>query len=438
MTSNGTSSVLRPLGLAEAKMASMHELSGNTQTTSVVDLDSYLDEESLKQAVHAWLNTFQILKAVIVENEDRWFYSVKETLEVNDVFSSVTVSDLYAADFKVKDIINDVLDSSNCLIRVEYLRVSDISQSQLCFTFHHAIVDGQSIANLIEAFFNIYSSSLSPDREHLISTPLENYLRPAMQTLDRAGLNASKKSFVFSPIKHKEPTQGMKSRVSNFTHLMLDGTKWHDLKRKCKSLNCTVNTALTYAFLCSVSEVFQKDAIKLAVAVSMRNRGKTPISIEDIGCFIKVLIQEIHIPASLQRFLDDYPETLANSLSALSVIDPESDIPALRQGAAELSKLDSFPIDIAMTNHGVVKLTQNYPEFKVLGYKNLANRNGGNFAIAMHISSLKDQMQCVFTFCETLVHPELVNQLQKVFLENINALPESNFHIEGIYDEALI
>ena len=431
-------SLIRPLGSIESRMAVMHELAGNTQTTSVVDLDVMLDQARLKIAVDLWLQTFEILSSRLVTTKSS-FELHKTDLEAESILSKITLSDNYDLSHATTVCLNSLLLANKALVAVVLLEDAKKQCSHIALTFHHSIVDGLSIATLVESLLGYYQTGVNSlaRNKQTVAPALEQFLslqekgvaeKKLLKTVTNETSIASKETPDDLPVElivpqwKVEESVEISRRSSAYLETCFDHQTMLQLKIVSKELNSTLNTLLTYAFCRAIAELQQRNSISCLTAVSLRNRVQAGINDDVIGCYIKVLPHTVSVSTSLNLFIDSYQQKLSRSAQQLTSVQDDISLVLLRQRAKSLQRIKAFSHDVAMTNHGQLNLMQDYEKFSIIGYRNLANRNGGNFAIALHIASLDHQMSCAFTYSIPLLNTQTAEKIQVLFEQNIKRI----------------
>lgn len=424
MTKNKTT---RPLGIIENRMAVMHTLSGNTQITAVVDFDSLLDKIRLRSALKVLIKEFEILSSRLVETE-LGFNFIASKINIDEIYSSVDLDRNYTLKQATEASLNTLLQVDKNLFRIELLRNLESKLSYILLSFHHSIVDSQAIITLINRLLRHYDEGEDYNfgTLQLIGKPLESYLSqhvsPMLASNKIAGNWAVNKP------------ANLSERRTAYLESFFDLTGLVQLQRLSKRLSCSLNTLLTYAFCSAAASVRNRSNISCQSAVSLRHRTTPNIAMNKIGCYIGVLSLNIDASLQLQEFIASYENQLSYEVKRLVFSQSDDDFLLLRQTRDVMKKTEFFSHDVGMTNQGIVDLVVSYNEFKVLGYRSLVNRNGGNVAIVLHIVTLKEQgMSCAFTYSIPLLNPQTAEDIQAEFKRNIALMLSSE--IEAINEK---
>ncbi|WDD98812.1 condensation domain-containing protein [Thalassomonas actiniarum] len=419
-------SLIRPLGDIESRMALMHELSGNSQTTSVVDFDALLDFDYLKVAVELWLHSYEILSTRVVTTGSGFELHATK-LAAGDICRQLELTRDYDLQQATTLCLNTVLAAEKTVLAVVLMQDSSGQKSHLALTFHHAIVDGLSIATLVESLLDYYVQVTRRQgrlqvNKRPVGPELEQFISPLTQVAESEA--PAQESLTPSwPVEESAPVV---NRQTGYLETSFDQKVLAPLKQLAKEQNSTLNTLLTYAFCRAVAGLQQKNEITCLSAVSMRSRLQAPISEEEIGCYIRVYPHKISVASSLAEFAPGYRQQLSKGIKLLARDSGELNLALMRQGAKGLNDVSVFSHDVAMTNHGQLNLTQQYDGFNIVGYRNMANRNGGVFAIALHIASLDQKMSCAFSYSTPLLSSHTAEEIQALFEQNIQRMLLSN------------
>lgn len=412
---------IRALGTLERKMATLHDVQGNAQTTSLLTLGQQLDETRLAKAMTRWLQLNPALMLTLNNQQDA-FTEAPATGQLHELDLAEVAHDK-ALESLIQAVLNTPLQPQRQLYSVLLIQQQDTEISHIALTCHHALVDGHSLAYLLDQLLHCYHNLTHSERSELA---------PAIESqLERArGTAATLPSHMGWPVvTQAKPAQ----RHTRFCRQIIERDALIVLKAIAKHSDSALNTVLTYILTQAIKQVHSTGKLRLLMAISLRQRTSVKSASSALGCLIAVSALDMPGSANWPTFARQFDQQVAETIDAeLGYVPPmdEQSLLRLRQGVDNPLR---FGCDFAMTNHGVVQFDTARHGVVVREYANFANRNAGNVGIACHLATSGDRLNCVFTYCEPLMSTAMAQQINALFSRQVSAFIAQ---YQEIYHEA--
>ncbi|TMP31514.1 hypothetical protein CWB99_04480 [Pseudoalteromonas rubra] len=412
---------IRTLGTLERKMAALHDVQGNAQTTSLLTLGQQLDEARLAKAMTRWLQLNPALMLTLNNQQDAFIEASvtgqPHELDVAEVAHDKALASLLQA------VLNTPLQPQRQLCSVLLIQQQDTAISHIALTCHHALVDGHSLAYLLEQLLHCYHNLTHSER---------SALAPAIESqLERArGTAVPQPAHMGWPVvTQAKPAQ----RHTRFCRQTIEQDALVALKTIAKHSGSALNTVLTYILTQAIKQVHSTGQLRLLMAISLRQRTAVKSAASALGCLIAVSALDMPGSTDWPTFARQFDQQLAQTIDTELGYVPPMDEPSLHQLRQSADNPSRFGCDFAMTNHGVVQFDTARHGVVVREYANFANRNAGNVGIACHLATSGHRLNCVFTYCEPLMSTAMAQQINALFSRQVSAFIEQ---YQEIYHEA--
>ncbi|MET1079295.1 MAG: condensation domain-containing protein [Pseudomonas sp.] len=395
---------LRPLGPLETRMACQHELAGTTQTASLLSLSGPMSIALLDAAAALLWEKHSLLQASIQDDGERLYFAQTAHPVVLRAVALHTPEDKCAA---LEQELNSPLEAQHGLWKLALLSEPDGHRHHLVLTCHHAIVDAVSLALLLGELLGYCEALLegqvaTPTAEPLPAA-LEHFLLPPAPPQPSQDLEAPR-------YDQRAP---LAQRQTRLLLLELPAPQLHRLQSRTRALGLSLNDLLGAALLQASSAAGLGQRIRLHTAVSLRQRAERPVPADLLGCFIGVVGNDLTVAGRpLLDLARDYRRQLRESLTLARHANPDVRPAVLRQRGALLTQGSRFAQGIALTNHGLIQMPA-CRAFSLHDYLNVACRNAGNFAVAVHVTSFADTLNLSFTYVSPLIEPARILTLSQ-------------------------
>lgn len=397
----------RPLGQIETSMALMHQLSGTTQTTSLLRLSGALPAEVMQRAAAALHARHPLLHSRIVEHSHALHFCADVPFAQIDV-QCVASPENVQPDELLQQQLAQVLDPSRQLWRLLLLSDPQANRHLLLLTCHHAIVDAASLVQLLD--------ELLEDCERLHGgLPLQRTAEPLPGALEEhltATTTPAHACTTPPPLPFLQ-TLPLEQRTTGVSRLLLPKGLSSHLQNLAGKQKLSLNSLLAGALLKSAQDIGLGSQIRIGTAVSLRQRAARTVASSRIGCYIGVAHQCLTVAnRPLLDVARDYQQQLRTSLPMQALRQPDISLAARRGAIERLREQQHFSQGIALTNHGSIHFSPRR-HLQIHDYANVASRVAGNFAVALHVTRFQGALSLCFTFAKPLMSEARIHLLQR-------------------------
>ncbi|MFT5756096.1 MAG: amino acid adenylation domain-containing protein [Alteromonadaceae bacterium] len=287
-----------------------------------------------------------------------------------------------------------------------------------CWTFHHALVDGWSVANTLEAFFSHYAA-LAQGQELVRDVDQYQDFIGFLAAYDEVAANDFWRNYLQGfeqathlalPMNNKETEHEQVGEEQLVTDEVLE----QEIAHFCRQHQLTKNTLIQAAWALTIQLHSQEDDIVFAIACSGRPETLTDVE-SRIGLYINTLPLRVKFDKNqpcltwLQDLQNNQLNILEHQYSALTTIQQQSEISAEQSLLNILLVCENYPVnDIANKSDNLLKATK------------ICAPEHTNFAISLE-ALLEEQLTLKITYQPHLFSKKRVKQ----FLQHIkNALKQ--------------
>ena len=381
----------RRLNAIEASMASTHALlGGTTQVVSLLSFRGSFDQQRLISSFERLFTAHEILRLSIVEDENSFefrgevdFPRVERMLEAT--------SEIPTVERLLEKELNSIIDPKIGLWRYRIITDSHRGLSHLLFTRHHAISDGYTTLRLMRDLLAYYSTG-TPIAPELLSIGADKRIRSCRRApfLQKAAGNQRIQPSRF-PFAEFVPIHLRSTRVES---RKISGVTLAELSASAKVRGQTLNSQLVAIFARAVGEEAALDVVNVFTAVSLRKQPYSETQVSDLGCFITVSDVAIEL-SSLECIAQRYGKSISKHRDTfVPSFREHADIRASVKSRSSSSEFQG----IAVTNVGSADQIQEASALEIVDYRSVANRNGGLFAMALHLSFLRGELTISLTY----------------------------------------
>lgn len=398
--------VLRPLGQIETVMASLHELGGTTQTTSALRVRGPLRVALLEKAAALLQQKHPLLRAAIGATADR-FYFFEPPLPPAVVIRHArpATAEYWRDELEIE--LNQPLEPGRALWRLALIESRDGNDPHLLLTCHHAIVDAVSLTVLFHDLLGWCDEMIAGARP--VATPLPiPFALDAVLRPPRPAAGEGTPASTGPAYRRLAPLTERRTAVRFDTYGSAELDRLLDTARNA---GITLNSLLAASLVRAATSVGLGRRLRVNTAVSLRGRTAAPIPADSVGCYIGVVACDLDTTGrSLVDTAADYQERMRRLLESAGHAQPAVRLGELRQRFVRLRQARAFVQGIALTNHGRLHFPS-HRVFRVTGYANAACRNAGNFAVAVHATTLFDTLTLCLTYVTPLIEHERIATL---------------------------
>lgn len=400
-------SALRRLSAIEANMAWHHQLHhGSTQVSTLLSIEMPLPAGRLNAAADALFHRHVLLRAFIAEaSEELWFH---EHADRTRITATEEACESGSAEAVLHEELNMPLDAGHALWRLRLLREPCGRLIHIVFTRHHAISDAHTTNLLLAELTQLLAGQHPAPASPMLSQGADVLWaagRAAPQACASAPAAAPTAAGAPQPLPHF--ARRSPSPRTDYCLLQLDTALSAALRAHGRQHGVSVNALFGAAFARCFAREAGLERIGFATATSLRGRLIPDVVVADAGCFISV---EATVLAPAQADVLETARGYKASLNAAMAAyqPPPLTHAQIRQRLAALAGQDQFG-GIGITNMGVVDGACG-GQGRMLRLTTVVNRNAGNAALVLHLTTLGGCFSMAFTHPRGLMDDDLVRR----------------------------
>ncbi|KTD57520.1 condensation domain-containing protein [Legionella shakespearei] len=419
-----------PLGFSETYFCLVHELNlDNSNTASLVEIEGNLDVEVFKQALYHVYARNPALRSRYEKDTETYQYFFQFDIEFDEIEITITdvdVLNLSSGIAALEDCIRTLYKPRGSLWRVNLLRsTGEKPVHYLVLGFHHAIIDGISVLNVVKSIINYYhalatqktvnskSLKISPSASVLINEK-KNYAQHCQNQEILFRKYGKVKELAYE--KKVLPTE-TKTRIilCDFTKDILDKTVAF-----AKLHGVTITSVLIASLLRATYVVTGQEETFLQIPVNLRKQMQPELSDEIIGCYengVKVLMKSIGEYNSLERLAQDYQGQFTENFKMFYI--PSDDYPAKKLyqlfRSSAVWERDRFLLGLVVSNWGRVPLNEKPQMLKINAIHRATGRQFGDSPFCFHIATINDELQGAFNYAEPYMSQQRMTDIIQVF-----------------------
>lgn len=409
----------RELGSIETLMSLSHKyFMGATQAMPVITLDREIEIKDLREAVYHLVRMHESLRCVIkLDNAKFRFEPI--SISRNMIESHVTecTSDSKDETRRIIDIeLNKPVDSDYLLWRITLISCKENGKSKLLFSCHHAVIDTQSMTEILRDFLSILDSvrnnMLGPVDLVTFPCAVDEYLDDGEPDLSPVNITS---------VVHEKIAE-IDKRKTQYIEGFFDTKETHYIEDKCSKHGLRLNSLIAGS-LCRacVKSGMAIQPVAISSAVSVRDWSSS-FKQENMGCYIGVAQNQIGSDIDdIESYSTEYQKKLVASMLSECLVRNTYSLNDLIKYFKEERSSTSFKKGIGISNLGEIGINPRLKSFNVVGYLPLTNRNNGTYPVVLHAWIFESKLHYMFMFTSPLVSEKSVKVAEENFLKTMRS-----------------
>jgi hypothetical protein len=387
----------------EAAFAFMHAgLGGATQVVTQLSLARLFNRAEFQEAVDRWVASVPLLRSAIEQVDGELLFRPAgrraEQVMIKSVPQRFDLDEAMGAE------LNDPLPSFEQPWRLTVLLDPGSRRTHLFFSRTHAISDGASTAHLMRKLLeqldagprapepDIDVGRVGPDIDTIEFEP--PFMAPAAQASASSGCASADAIPLRSPANAAD-------RRSSFLSWQLHAAQAAGFVDWAKRRDYTVNQFLAGALASATGQVLGRDAVNMMTAVSLRPWFPDAVS-RSPGCTIGVVPSAVGIYTAPSATIESYRAGFLDVLPAWS--PPRRAHSDIERQVLGLLHATQAP-GVCITNVGAADQALGPHAPIIERYRTIVNRRAANYALVLHVGSLKGAFECALAFGTPSVDP---------------------------------
>jgi NRPS condensation-like uncharacterized protein len=416
--------LIRPLGSPEHLYRILNHLGFNI-VTNVARIIGFVNPDLIEQALDCVYQHHPMLRVCLFESNQQFNFQAHEQKIINFqvVHRKNDTQWLELAEQEIQTVFNP----THSLWRVILLTSTQHDESELIFTYHHAIADGVSsyifIHELLSFYHQLAEGKLIPTITSLPILPAAKVLFPGRLKLRY--LLKKLDQMIRPPQVIIEKTAPIEQRQTQIIPRSLDRETTQRLKQCCHQAGTTVHGALCAAMLLGTAKIaFHQKSVRLLCdsSVNLRQLHTPNLGYANIGSLSSV-VEITHTLKKNPLFWDLAKECKVQIGQSIRRQEPQSWLSLLERlklSEAFVIKLAEQKMGrsstVAISNIGQYPFPNVYGEISLKSVHFVGGIHGIGACLWLGVTTCEDEMACSFAYAYPLISHELALQISDAVL----------------------
>lgn len=411
----------------------------------ILRVQGKLTPEIIRKAL-SWLQMrHPLLRAHFVEDDHYYRFQVDhyDNRELDEKIAGVPLCVVKRADdahwLKITEdeLCRDFDPESRKLWRMIFLHSENSCHSNEIITFiHHAISDGVSITGFAHELLSFCRQIATgtnhvPDLEVLPLLPAAELMLPEIPPSCKF---SSQPPQNHSSEEKQTPwnfqvDQPLNERRARILYFQLDEAIMTQLRACCKRQHTTVNSALIAALL--ISTFNKTDSIHhvcFSFAINLRTFCEPKVDNEHFGCYI--MMEQARITLSQNISFWDLTHNCSKEIEKqIDIRQRQGFLPKkfhksflssmMVTGLSKSNAQQQFSGGPALSNLGVLDLSEKYGPFQLKEIYTGAPQVSGLYMVFLCVSTFREKLFCTLSYTEPLLSREAANSIADSFVSQL-------------------